>query len=444
MQFSFYQLINSMFNAEYVKMEQLPKKSGTLLKHAIFYNIAASIESMVPIILAPILTRAMEPEDYGIWIIFQSITVFLLPIIGLTFQNAIRMRFFELGRHDLPLYILTAFGITTFMAAAGIVVISSFSGPISLLTKFPSAWLWSTVFVAYLYALFYTSLSYFQFSALLNRFITLHIIQTTVTLALSVICVLRGSGWEGLVLSKIAGLTTAFLFAFTVLHLRFKGKITPSSRYIRELVKFGFQHLPSGQAVILVTLTDRLFLANFVSVSEAGLFAVGNLFAMVLLIAVEGFYTAWLPWMFGRMREEGDINKKKVRLALIGFYLLVPIGAATGTFMSLWLGPYIIGEKFQSGFSYIGPLMIAVTMQGFMIINMSFIHYTKKVAYMSLCGVISVAANIILDYILIPYYGGLGVAYGTIGAYGIAAVAAGILAFYFIKLKRKNVAGPVI
>ena len=54
-----------------------------LALQSLFYAFANSIEPLVPLLLAPILTRMLDPAGYGIWVLFVTYATFMRPIVGL-------------------------------------------------------------------------------------------------------------------------------------------------------------------------------------------------------------------------------------------------------------------------------------------------------------------------------------------------------------------------
>ena len=79
-----------------------------LAMQSLFYAVANSIEALVPFLLAPILTRTLDPAAYGIWVLFITYATFLRPIVGLTTQDAIRMHFYDFDQKQLDQFTHTA------------------------------------------------------------------------------------------------------------------------------------------------------------------------------------------------------------------------------------------------------------------------------------------------------------------------------------------------
>jgi O-antigen/teichoic acid export membrane protein len=87
-----------------------------LAMQSLFYAVANSIEALVPFLLAPILTRTLDPTEYGIWVLFMTYATFLRPIVGLTTQDAIRMRFYDFDQKQLDQYTHTVLFVMMAMA----------------------------------------------------------------------------------------------------------------------------------------------------------------------------------------------------------------------------------------------------------------------------------------------------------------------------------------
>ena len=46
------------------------KAKKFLAIQSLFYTLANSIEALVPFLLAPLLTRMLDPTAYGVWVLF--------------------------------------------------------------------------------------------------------------------------------------------------------------------------------------------------------------------------------------------------------------------------------------------------------------------------------------------------------------------------------------
>src|SRR4029434_6758683 len=92
------------------------KAKKFLAMQSLFYAVANSIEALVPFMLAPILTRTLDPTAYGIWVLFITYATFLRPIVGLTAQDAIRMHFYDFDKKQLDQFTHTVLYVIMTMA----------------------------------------------------------------------------------------------------------------------------------------------------------------------------------------------------------------------------------------------------------------------------------------------------------------------------------------
>ena len=125
---------------------------------SVFYGFANGIEALVPFLLAPILTRSLDPTEYGLWVLFVTYSTFLRPIIGLTSQDAIRMRFYDFDQEQLDKYTHTIFYIMMVTVCVGTIITILFADILTVISKFPAPWLVTIVIAEFLFAVFYSSM----------------------------------------------------------------------------------------------------------------------------------------------------------------------------------------------------------------------------------------------------------------------------------------------
>jgi len=169
---------------------------GFLAVQSLFYAFANSIEALVPFLLAPILTRMLDPTEYGLWVLFVTYATFMRPIIGLTTQDAIRMRFYDLDAKQLQQFTHTVLFAMTAMAIVGSTLAYLFRDIIADAAKFPAGWLVSVVLAAFLFEVFYTALALHQFHNHRKAFLMTQVVQAV--LSLIFIAAFLFSGWDRL------------------------------------------------------------------------------------------------------------------------------------------------------------------------------------------------------------------------------------------------------
>ena len=411
------------------------KKIRKLVKDVIFYGFANGIEALTPLILAPVLTRYLTVHDYGTWAIYISLLSFLTPVVGLTLHDSLRMRYFDLCETKLAKYVSSSFLVTAMVTASVTLVVYLLPDEFLAYTKFPKLWMWSIFVAAFMYSIYYFTRAIMQFEGDRKKFIILQSTQTVITLVLSIILVMNDYGWQGCIIAKIIGLSITAYFGTMLIGGRKVVRLRHVSKdYMSELIIFGIKYLPSGLVAVIVVLTDRLFIANMLDVGSTAIYTIGGMFSMALVIAINAFMFAWLPWLFRKLSGNEDHELRDILVASGLYFVCLPIVAFILYMVSIFVAPYLLGEDFHEAIKYIPWLVFAVVFQGYLQHNTTYILFKKRTGLISLCTVIVIILNFVFNYLLIPEYKLLGAAWATIFSYLVSiAISFIIIAFLYRK-----------
>jgi O-antigen/teichoic acid export membrane protein len=296
--------------------------------------------------------------------------------------------------------------------------------------QFPAEWITSIVIAAYCFGIFYFLLAFNQFADDRKNFALLHILQASFSLALMSALVLVGTEWKGAILGKIAGLAVCIVVGVLWLtpKLDKANLIKPRAAYAKQLVRFGWIYLPTGLGAVLAGLTDRLIIAHVMGVEHASYYGIAELFGSVLTLAVSGFIYGWMPWLFRHLSEHGNRDTAQVGVVSLVYFLLIPVGGWCVYGVSVVVGPYIVGDRFQGALDLI-PFAIAVmVLRGYFVHNQAFLLFKNKVGAMSISSIVFVVLNIALSFVLIYPYGIVGVFVATCLSYFVATLLNGVWA----------------
>jgi O-antigen/teichoic acid export membrane protein len=393
-----------------------------LSKNSAFYTFANAIEAFSPFLLAIILTRQLAPAEYGVWVLFIALVTFLRPLVNLSIQDALRMRFYEMNDAERARFVWSSLILTTFCAAMFVALALLLKQPLSMALSLPAEWLVAIPVTACLYAVFYFVLAYNQFAHKRRRFLDLHIAQTSASLAFIAVLVLNGWGWPGVVVGKIAGLTVGCVIgAFWLLRDLPFDKLQGQSPQIVRLAKFGLLYLPTGMGLVAIPLTDRLIVTHVLGLADNGLYGVAALFGAGVFVVINGILHAWMPWLFKSLKEWHRKRREIVAVSLI-FLALLPLGGLLAYIAAMPLAPIIIGDQFDSAFRMISWAIAGTVSMGYFFHNQAYLLYRKAVLPMSISSFSCIVLNAVLSYYGALEYGVIGVLAATIGAFLVAAL----------------------
>ena len=404
------------------------KAKKFLAMQSLFYAVANSIEALVPFLLAPILTRTLDPTEYGIWVLFMTYATFLRPIVGLTTQDAIRMRFYDFDQKQLDQYTHTVLFVMVTMAAIVSGLTFLFREPLGEAAKFPAGWLVSVVLAAFLFEVFYTALALLQFHNRRKDFLATQVIQAVLSMTLVSAFLLAGWDWRGVVLGRMLGMGVA-----TLISLRSLGysplqyfRIPPRSFY-RDITSFAVVYWPAGMVIMAVAMTDKVVAAYYLGVEASGMYGVAALFASAFWIVNYSFVLAWTPWLFRKLKAAPTEGMREVVSVSMLYFVLASIAGVAFYFVSLVAAPILLGEAFHRAIPLLQFIMVAIVLQGFFIHNMKFLHFDKDIGLMSACSALTIVLNLWLSIRWAPTMGVRGIMIATAVSFGAAFLISGAL-----------------
>lgn len=414
------------------------KAKKFLAIQSLFYAFANSIEALVPFLLAPILTRLLDPIGYGIWVLFITYATFVRPIVGLTIQDAVRMRFYDLDQKQLDQFVHTAFFVMVMMAASASGLVLIFGEIFASATKFPEAWLASIVVAAFLFEVFYTCLALLQFHSRRKQFLTTHLVQAILSMIFTVAFLMSGWDWRGVVLGRMLGMAIAIFFSLRSLGYTMPTLLrVPQRSFYRNIASFGVLYWPAGAVVMAVATSDKVIAAHYLGVEASAMYGVAALFASAFWIANYSFVMAWTPWLFRKLSDRAGEGLQEVTSVSVLYFVLSAAAAVAFYFVALLAAPILLGKSFHSAIPLLRYVMIAIVLQGYFMHNMKFLHFDKRIGVMSAFSALTIGLNIWLSISWAQDMGIRGIMLATAVSFGAAFIMSGVLVMArFINLRQ--------
>ena len=404
------------------------KAKKFLATQSLFYAVANSIEALVPFLLAPILTRTLDPAGYGIWVLFITYATFLRPIVGLTTQDAIRMRFYDFDEEQLQQFTHTVLFAMLAMALAVSVLTYVFREPLSSAAMFPSGWLVAVVVAAFLFEVFYAALALHQFHNRRRDFLRTQTIQAALSMTLITALLLTGWGWQGVILGRMVGMAVAAVISLRSLGFRLRHFVTvPKRSFYRNITSFAVIYWPTGMVVMAVAMTSKVVAARYLGVEASGMYGAAALFASVFWIANHSFVLAWTPWLFGKLKAAPVEGMREVTSVSLLYFGLASVAGVALYFVSLFAAPIVLGEAFHDAIPLLKYIILAIVLQGFFMHNMKFLHFDKDIGLMSACSTLTIVLNIWLSVSWAQTMGLQGIMLAAAVSFGATFLISGLL-----------------
>ena len=386
------------------------KKINSLLNATFFYLIGNAIGQGVILLSSIVFTRVMTKNDYGMYSTYYSLVAILTTLVGVNLFQGLCNAYIDY-KQDIYRFRSSVL----FLSTISFVVVSVLTIIINQMFNF--GYTLFLVVAALIHAYGFFVINYFNNSANMeNRYkaktvfmILPYVLQVAVSLLL--IYFMPEQKLEARVIGSAGGVLGCAIVAYALL-LK-KGKITINKEYWSYALKISVPSVLASISYMIMQQCDNIMITKFHGAEETAVYAlvynVGYILYAVLQ-ATNGVLCAWLY----KALDTGETRKlKKVQK----WYLVIFLILSFGLFMIAPEIVKILSPKEYWDFSYIPPFVISSCFMMMYSFYTTVGMFYKKSTQVSLCVFVAAIMNIVLNYILIPKFGGVAAAYTSLASY---------------------------
>ena len=295
----------------------------SLFQNLAVYGLGDAATSIASLLLLPIYTRYLTPEDYGV------ITMLLMieAVAKVTFRWGVDTAFMrlyydckdQLARQRLA---STIFFFLLVVNGALVCVVVAGAGWLSTLLfgTDTRAWLIRMVLAnTFVTGFYFMPFHVLRISERTGNFVALGFGRSAGTLVMRLVFVIAVHlGVFGVVL---ADLVVTAIFT-PILSLWVWPLIRPAfSRHVlREALGFGLPRIPHSIANQIIALADRTFLNVYAKLADVGVYSVGASFGMAPKLFLSAFESAWTPFFLSVMHEK---DARRAMYSTVSTYVML-------------------------------------------------------------------------------------------------------------------------
>ncbi|MDQ0415654.1 flippase [Mesobacillus stamsii] len=400
-----------------------------LIRSVGIYTVASILNSAIPFLLLPILTRYLTPEDYGIVSMFGVLVSLITPFIGLNIQGAVQRVYFKREKINIKIYITNCIYILLCSTAVVSLIFFLFSGYIAKITSLPEKLLFVAIAIAFAQFISSIVLVLWQVQIKPAQYGVYQISTTLLNASLSIWLIISlGMAWQGRILGQLVSFSLFGVIGILILRKDKWLKIKYNRSYIKHALSFGVPLIPHAVGGVVMTMTDRIFITNMVGIEATGIYTVGFQIGMIINILATSFNQAYVPWLFAQLKAN-IYTKKLMIVKMTYFYFGIIIFLALGlSFFAPWFLDFFVGKEFSGSSVFIIWIAIGYAFNGMYFMVTNYIFYAEKTAILAWITFGSAILNIGLNYVFISKYGAIGAAQATTIIYFIKFISTWILA----------------
>lgn len=377
---------------------------SNLLKTSVVYSFFNLLNSALPFLLIPFLTRFLTTEDYGKISMITLFVTFLSPIVGLSAVSIVTKNYFQVSniklRHTIQSVFVLLISSCLFLLFIFFIFKSQlyyfFSLKINLI--FIGLVLASTQFIISLTSTIFQMenrpfiFGLIQFTqTLINTFLTFFLIYYI------------KSGWEGRIQAWISANIILSIISLILLYKKsFFNEFKLNVSVIKEIIRYCFPIIPYTMSGMIIAMNDRFFVNKILGSSYVGIYTLGLQIGGILNIIFVSINSAFVPWLFKKIAQNYSSNY------IIGtFYIfstiMIIISFLFWGFTTVMLH-FVIGEKFMQISNYLYLFILTNVFNSIYLIFTNYFIYKGETKVLALNTFVVTLFNLPLCYYLIKFF----------------------------------------
>jgi len=403
-------------------------KNMSLIKSSAVYLGTSVINKALPFLMLPVLTQYLPPSDFGILSLFLVFYSLYNAFVGMNIHANISKNFFSCSRQELAIIVGNIFYILCFSAVLLMLITLVMSYFRDRIFSIPS----NTLLILPLLSVF-MMVNSINLTILRNEArpyiygifeITNSFINVTVTL---IFLLIFDKGW----LSQIYGLAVANAVMFVVSIVYMTNRNYIKTVFVRskieEILKLSMPFIPHILGGIIIAVSDRMFIEKMVGLEAVALYSVGYSFGMIIMLFTDAFIKAWSPWFYKCLAKPDESKKKQIVRYTRTYVVVTFMAAGAISVVAKFILPFMVTEEFHGANEFVFAIAIGYAVQGIYKIFYPYLVHIGKTSFLAISSLSAAILNLFLNYVLIKWFGVIGAAYSTIGAFSLSA----LMVFWF-------------
>ena len=413
-----------------------PQKKGfsRFVRDSAVYSIGTVIGKAAALLILPIVTRALGPDEYGELEVISTLMSACTSILILGLDVAVTRTYPTLGEEGRRRMFATWIAISMAITVPFATILALGRAPLSDLF-FDYQNMAEEIALAGAFVVV-TSLQLITLTVLRNqeragRFAAITGGTLIVNAILVVIFLRREDAVRSVLLANVISQGLGALAGLWMTRRSIGGRPSPATG--QSLLRLGLPLVPAAAALLGGEVLYRTILFNVSSDIEAGYFGIAVRFASISVLVVMGLQTAWHPRAFGSLNDPDGLSSIAVDAQRI--LALIAIASVSVALVAPSALVVVSGEAFAGAGAAVGWMLVWALVFGIYQIVTIPSAIDERMGDIGLSGTLGTGVAVVLTLALAPAHGAAGTAAAmTIGQVVGVAVA--------LSLTRRRVAVP--
>jgi O-antigen/teichoic acid export membrane protein len=376
------------------------------------YFLSTFINNAVPLLVLPILTRYLAPEQYANVALFSFCLVLVNSLTAFSLPNVISKHFFDSERDQVArliggsIFILAAISLVILML---ILLAYPF---LSDLVDLNLSWLILVPVTSFASGVFSIGLTVMRNEKKPYRFGRHQIGNTVIDIAVSlVLVVLLLWGWQGRVWGIIVSYSISALLMLLYLRTNHYLSLTSGKPPVKIIMRMIVPLMPHSFQSVVICQVGLLFIQLFFSKELLGIYAVALQVAFAVKLLNTALALAWSPYLYEQLAKKQAINKLYLSRLLLALAAIMSMGAVFIILFSKIILKIMTSRQYFAAREFIPWFAMGYMFQGLSTFLTPILIKLEKQNYISMVSFVNMLIMISLNALFIKVFGYIGTAY---------------------------------
>lgn len=396
------------------KIKSAYNKMSGPMKASVYFTLCNILQRGISMITAPIFTRLLTTEQYGIYSVYNSCYSIISIFATFNLSYGVFITGLIKFEQDRNRFISSLQGLSMLLTTISLIVYLTFQ---NFWNQFLG--ISTTLAVLMFVELFFVPAFSFWSNVQRNEYKYRALVFATLAMSIGS----AGLGIVAVMLSTAnkaeariaAGILVQIFVAVPLCIMQFvKGKTFFDRKYWKYALSFNFPLLPHYLSMTILQQSDRIMIGNMVGSSEAAIYSVAYTVSSIMTLVTQAINNSFTPYTYQSIKKH---NIESVRKSANSLLVLVGIGcllvasfgpevimimAPKSYYDAMWIIPPVAASVY---FMFLYPLFG----------NVEFYFEKTKFTMLASCG--GAVLNIVLNYVFIPIFGYYAAGYTTLVCY---------------------------
>ncbi len=378
----------------------------------------------------PIFTRLLNPSDYGFTALYGAWLAIFSIVVGLRVGSTVGNAWIEYGEDKLSEYLSSVMTLGLLSYFCIFIIVLLFHNLFTIWTNlsFP-------ILILLITHSFFSFVISFEVARLdqlkkveKSTFLSLLLSISIIIFSLLFVFLAKDNKWQAKIIGQAFPTTIIGIIILIIIYVR--GKNIWNKEYTKFCLALCLPIIIHATGHLIFSQTDRIMLQKIYDETTLGIYSIAFNLCGVLTIIYGAFNSAWVPFYYEfkkqNKNEEIIVHSRRYlkifSLTCVGFILL-----------SYDVYKLMAPQAYWEGMNSI-PLFVMSIYFGFLYlfpVNFEFFHAKTKL--IPVATFLAAGVNILINFLLIPKYGIIGAAVGTMVAHGILFIFHFVIARFIMK-----------